>query len=467
MDARLADFAGLLRVNGVRVSPAEVGDAVAAAALVGLDDRSGLRAALRTTLVKRAADVPVFDGLFEYYFSGAGRLGEAAERGILAALEEEGLLDGEELERLAAALQALSPGLSPLARAALEGGALRLSRLLQGAVLQIDVAGATSGAAGFVARRLLAAAGGAALPAELERLLAAARERGLSPDGLRLLSVRLEAALRGVEEAARAVAEGRLQAATLRRREEERRQGLSAVTPEEAMRVEAAVRRLAERLREPAGARSAPAGAAPLDGAPDAAPEPGLGRRSGPPRLPRPPPRTGRTWWCSATCPSRSATSPGSCCSSCTRCRRSSRRVRSFVFVSDLGEVTEAFAPSATWPRAADLAAAARAVSLARNSNYGRALVTFHRRFAGAVTWRTTVLVIGDGRNNYTGPGGVGARGAPPPRSPGAVDVPRGAAGPGAAGTARCPSTPPRSIGWPRSPRLADLDGLADALVPR
>ncbi|MEI7703914.1 MAG: VWA domain-containing protein, partial [Deltaproteobacteria bacterium] len=79
-------------------------------------------------------------------------------------------------------------------------------------------------------------------------------------------------------------------------------------------------------------------------------------------------------------------------------------RVRSFVFVSDLGEVTDAFRAEKDVSRAADLATAGRAVSLAGNSNYGRALTTFHRNFLGAVTSRTTVLLIGDGRSNYLPP---------------------------------------------------------------
>jgi uncharacterized protein with von Willebrand factor type A (vWA) domain len=51
--------------------------------------------------------------------------------------------------------------------------------------------------------------------------------------------------------------------------------------------------------------------------------------------------------------------------------------------------------------RAADLATAGRVVSLAGNSNYGRALRQFHDLYLGAVGRRTTVIVIGDGRTNY------------------------------------------------------------------
>jgi uncharacterized protein with von Willebrand factor type A (vWA) domain len=81
-------------------------------------------------------------------------------------------------------------------------------------------------------------------------------------------------------------------------------------------------------------------------------------------------------------------------------------RVRSFVFVSDVGEVTQAFRDEREVARAADLATAGQVVSLAGNSNYGRALRLFHDRHRGAVTRRTTVLVIGDGRTNYHPPAG-------------------------------------------------------------
>ncbi|HNO69653.1 MAG TPA: VWA domain-containing protein, partial [Pseudomonadota bacterium] len=40
-------------------------------------------------------------------------------------------------------------------------------------------------------------------------------------------------------------------------------------------------------------------------------------------------------------------------------------------------------------------------VSVASNSNYGRALRQFVEKHLEAVTSRTTVIVIGDGRSNY------------------------------------------------------------------
>ena len=44
---------------------------------------------------------------------------------------------------------------------------------------------------------------------------------------------------------------------------------------------------------------------------------------------------------------------------------------------------------------------AGKVISVASNSNYGNALAKFSRGWLGSISRRTTVLVIGDGRNNY------------------------------------------------------------------
>jgi uncharacterized protein len=75
-------------------------------------------------------------------------------------------------------------------------------------------------------------------------------------------------------------------------------------------------------------------------------------------------------------------------------------RVRSFIFVSELGEVTKHF-KDAEPDEALEQALAGDLISLSSNSNYGHALATFARDEIGTVTRRTTVLVIGDGRNNH------------------------------------------------------------------
>ena len=74
-------------------------------------------------------------------------------------------------------------------------------------------------------------------------------------------------------------------------------------------------------------------------------------------------------------------------------------RVRTFVFVDDLAEVTELFEdhPLET---ALDLVFAGGLVDVDANSDYGRALGRFADDHLMSVTHRTSVLVLGDGRGN-------------------------------------------------------------------
>jgi uncharacterized protein with von Willebrand factor type A (vWA) domain len=460
--ARVAEFAGILRTNGVRVSAAEIANAVEAAALVGVSDRGSFRAALRATLVKRSRDVPVFEGLFDLYFSALGRVLEGLERGVVGELEAEGLLEGDDLELVARTMAELLRGMSPLARAALGGDPALLARLLRGAALQVGFgAFASAGAIGFQARRLLAAAGGAALEDDAAVLGRALGARGLGPDALRLVTGSIEAALRRVEDAARRWAELEGEARTLRRDQD----GFARIGPEEAARVEVAVRRLAERLRarlvrrERSRRRGALAVRRTL--------RRNLALGGFPARLVfrhRRPERPDVVVLCDVSESVRHVTRL--MLLFLYTLQSLFTRVRTFVFVSDLAEVTGELRAEKDPGRAAGLAVAARAVNLAANSNYGRALSRFHDDFRGAVTRRTTVLVIGDGRNNYNAPEAwvldeLGRRArrvvwiCPEPRTSwgtGDSEMPLYAA--------RCSRV--ATVG-----SLEDLEELADALVPR
>ncbi|MEW5721118.1 MAG: VWA domain-containing protein, partial [Chloroflexota bacterium] len=72
MDQRIVEFIAGLRAAGVRVSLAESADAFRAIDEIGVQNRDLFRAALRTTLVKDAADAPEFERLFPVYFGSGG-----------------------------------------------------------------------------------------------------------------------------------------------------------------------------------------------------------------------------------------------------------------------------------------------------------------------------------------------------------------------------------------------------------
>jgi uncharacterized protein with von Willebrand factor type A (vWA) domain len=72
MDSRIVHFITALRASGVRVSLAESQDAMYAIDALGVEDREVFRLSLKATLVKEAKDGPAFDRLFPLFF-GSGQ----------------------------------------------------------------------------------------------------------------------------------------------------------------------------------------------------------------------------------------------------------------------------------------------------------------------------------------------------------------------------------------------------------
>jgi uncharacterized protein with von Willebrand factor type A (vWA) domain len=65
----VADFIGALREAGLAVSPAESLDALKAIKLLGLDNRQTCKSVLALTLVKRQVDQAMYEELFDLYFA--------------------------------------------------------------------------------------------------------------------------------------------------------------------------------------------------------------------------------------------------------------------------------------------------------------------------------------------------------------------------------------------------------------
>lgn len=402
MDDRLEDFAGLLRQNGLRVSPAEVADAAQAAVLVGLEDRAAFRGALRATLVKRGQDAAVFDRLFELYFTGAKDLVEGLEGSLLAALEAE-KLDELQLEEIARQLAQMSPLTQALAR----GRTDQLARILRQATLSIDFRGLQSPLQrGFYARRLLQAAGGSRAESELQQLLAALREKGLDPGSLELVTAKANETLKALEEAARRVADREQKA-----RDPEQKgladssllhRNLASLTLDEVQRMRTVVRRLAERLKSRLSRRRKVRRRGKLSVRRTL--RKNLSTGGEPYQLvfrARRPERPEIVVLCDVSDSVRNVSRL--MLQFVYTLQELYARVRSFVFVSDIGEVTHLFKKMDV-ASAIDLATAGRVINIAANSNYGHALKLFHATWLGSITRRTTVIVIGDGRTNYNPP---------------------------------------------------------------
>jgi hypothetical protein len=71
MDQRMIEFIAGLRGAGVRISVAESADAMRAVEQIGISDKELFRTALQASLIKEARDLPLFQNLFPLYFGGS------------------------------------------------------------------------------------------------------------------------------------------------------------------------------------------------------------------------------------------------------------------------------------------------------------------------------------------------------------------------------------------------------------
>ncbi|HSO13559.1 MAG TPA: VWA domain-containing protein [Anaerolineales bacterium] len=72
MESRILQLISALRASGVRVSLAESAEAFLAVDIMGIQDREQFRLSLRATLIKDIKDIPTFDKLFPLFF-GSGQ----------------------------------------------------------------------------------------------------------------------------------------------------------------------------------------------------------------------------------------------------------------------------------------------------------------------------------------------------------------------------------------------------------
>jgi hypothetical protein len=104
MEERIVQFIAGLRAAGVRISLAESQDALRATQFMGVLQRDAFRSALRTTLIKERRDEPLFDKLFPLYFGSGGP----------PLIPPEQMLTPDQQKMLEAAMRALAGDLQRL-----------------------------------------------------------------------------------------------------------------------------------------------------------------------------------------------------------------------------------------------------------------------------------------------------------------------------------------------------------------
>jgi hypothetical protein len=406
----LGDFIGELRVAGIPVSMSEHVDAARALEVIDLGDRSMLRATLAATLVKDGDHLPVFYNAFDVYFSirswdgtedllgdeltspedhdgapganGQGPRGRGGGGGSMSAAELAEMLfralrDGDLSALRAGASEAVTryAGVEPGRPV---GGTYYLYRTLRN--LELDQMQARlvgeSGGGDELSRRLAedeARVRIEQLKAEIEREI---RERLVEDRGAEALA---KSVRKPLPEDLDVMHANRDEMAQLER-------ALRPLSRKLAVRL---ARKRRRRRRGPVDLRhtvrrSLSTGGVPLD------------LRFKPPRPAKP------EIFVIADVSGSVASFARFTLHLVHAISSQFSKVRSFVFVDGLDEVTHLF-EGVEDPADAVLRINAEAdvIAFDGHSDYGRALMVFHDKYARSLTKRSTVLILGDARNNY------------------------------------------------------------------
>ncbi len=122
METRILQFAKALRAGGIPVSQAETLDAMQAMLSIGISEKQQFRRSLRATLIKNAPDLELFDELFPIFFEGV----DGAPPDMQNIME--GMSD-EEAQALAQALRQLKADLAEALKRLLRGDKLTPEQL--------------------------------------------------------------------------------------------------------------------------------------------------------------------------------------------------------------------------------------------------------------------------------------------------------------------------------------------------
>ncbi|MBP1684217.1 MAG: carbon monoxide dehydrogenase protein [Deltaproteobacteria bacterium] len=405
MDDKIIAFATLLRHNGLRVSVAEDMDGFRALQLVGLGDRAACKDALRATTIKRAVDAPVFDELFDLYFSGLAPMLRDSANGLMSALQIGDAEFQDLLEALAGLVAELDIQLSDLAKALLRNDTGRLERMLREAATAAKLQTIQRPfQEGRYSHSLAQAIGLGALTEELGELKAQLADATVDPALLQQLRRLIDRRLQDLTDLIKQTVRLELEKQDHSLRENQRLQSLAEknfyyLSEDEIRRMKEAVTKLAQRLKNVVAIRRRHAKRGKFDLQETLRKNLQYGGVPFKIRFDR---------------RIRDKPQVMVLCDVSDSVRNVSRfmlqfvyslqdlysRVRSFIFVSEIGEITQLFEEQDI-SDAIEHALTGGVINVFAHSDFGRAFRSFHRDYLAAVNKRTTVIVLGDARNNY------------------------------------------------------------------
>jgi uncharacterized protein with von Willebrand factor type A (vWA) domain len=408
MQKKVIEFTNLLRKSGIRVSVAEGIDAFTALDELSLADREVFKDALRSTMVKRGDEIGTFDELFDLYWSGfydslrdafgdmengLGEMGIDLEQ-LLAQLAEmmqnmEGDLD---LGDLAQALltQDLSMLENMIRQAAEQAGTDRIENMLQ---------------VGFFSRRTTEQLGLEGAAQELEGLAERMRAMGMGEDQIQQMQELIRKLMETMRRAVRNFTERELQQQNHNYMEKFRREMLTEksfyhLTEDEIARMREVVARLAQRIKNILSIRKKRLKRGKLDLHQTLRRNMARGgipfevvyktRRKDRPKL---------VILCDVS--SSVANVSRFMLQFMYSLQEAFTKIRCFVFVAELGEVTDVFHDgdvSSAIEKALD---GGDVINVYTRSNFGFAFHEFWKNHLASIDKKTTVMILGDARNNY------------------------------------------------------------------
>lgn len=408
MDDKIIEFTHLLRENGLKISSAENMDTFSALGLIGIRDRQLFKDALRATLVKRVVDISVYDELFDLYFTGLGEIIKAAGADTMAAME----MSEEEfqrfLEQLEETLKNMGTELSELAKSLLNNNTGQLEKMLREAAQQANLQNIQrSFQEGQFANALAQMLGFGQLMQELTGLKEALQKAGLNPQQVERMLAYIDRRLQDLAHMVRSYVRAELEKQDPQVRDQQKMRTLADksfyyLSEDEIRKMKEAVAKLAQRLKHVIAIRRKRAKRGHFDLQQTLRKNLQYG---------------GVPFKIVVDRRKKEKPQVVILCDVSDSVRNVSRfmlqfvysvqdlysRVRSFIFVADLGEVTKLFENNEIHA-AIDLALRGNMINLYAHSDFGRAFKMFHRDFLSIINKRTTVLVLGDARNNYNLP---------------------------------------------------------------
>jgi uncharacterized protein len=408
MQEKLVEFANLLRENGVRVSLAETLDAFSASEVTGLAEREAFRSALRSTMVKRASELPVFEELFDIYFAGLGEIIKQASQAVQNALSMSDQEFQKFLEDVEKMLQKEGKNLSELSKQLLQDKSGAMEKAIRDAARAIRLSGIERTIEeNYFARALARQLGLDKIEAEIKELREQVEKMDIGSAMKARMEEYLERRLKALEDIIRRYVRMEREKRDIKQKDDPRQTQIGEksfyyLSEEELKKMNEAVVRLAQRLKNVITVRRKRAKKGRFDIK-----------------------RTLRHNLENGGVPfklrfeRRKKEKPQVVilCDVSDSVRNASRfmlqfvyslqdlysRVRSYIFVADIGEVTEHFRNNDA-KDALDVALKGDIINVYAHSNFGYAFRSFVADHIGVINKRTTVIVLGDARNNYNLP---------------------------------------------------------------